>query len=112
MVSWEARAASRNTLTRRLLVAEAVPIYSDCRTASRSKGYALTAQLPNQNIKWEQVNQTDIGLDLGLFKKQLNLTADWYSRQTQDMIYQVPVPVSAGFLRHERRVHQHRPDEQ
>jgi TonB-linked SusC/RagA family outer membrane protein len=64
---------------------------------SRSKGYALTAQLPNQNIKWEQVNQTDIGLDLGLFRNSLNLTADWYSRQTQDMIYQVPVPVSAGF---------------
>lgn len=63
----------------------------------RSKGYALTAQLPNQNIKWEQVNQTDIGLDLGLFKNALNITADWYSRQTQDMIYQVPVPVSAGF---------------
>jgi TonB-linked SusC/RagA family outer membrane protein len=64
---------------------------------SRSKGYALTAQLPNQNIKWEQVNQTDIGLDLGLFKNALNVTADWYSRQTEDMIYQVPVPVSAGF---------------
>jgi TonB-linked SusC/RagA family outer membrane protein len=64
---------------------------------SRSKGYALTAQLTNQNIKWEQVNQADIGLDLGLFNNRLNFTADWYSRQTQDMIYQVPVPLSAGF---------------
>lgn len=64
---------------------------------SRSKGYALTAQLTNQNIKWEQVNQADIGLDLGLFNNRLNFTADWYSRQTRDMIYQVPVPLSAGF---------------
>jgi TonB-linked SusC/RagA family outer membrane protein len=64
---------------------------------SRSKGYALTAQLPNEGIKWEQVNQTDVGLEVGLFKNALNITADWYSRQTQDMIYQVPVPVSSGF---------------
>lgn len=64
---------------------------------SRSKGYSLTAQLANQNIKWESVLQTDIGLDVGFLKNALNLTVDWYSRQTQDMIYQVPVPSSAGF---------------
>ncbi|GAB3896017.1 TonB-dependent receptor [Larkinella knui] len=64
---------------------------------SRSKGYALTAQLPNENIKWEEVNQADIGADIGLFNNRLNLVIDWYSRQTQDMIYQVPVPNSAGF---------------
>ncbi len=64
---------------------------------SASKGYALTAQLANQNIKWEEVNQADIGLDLGLFQNRLNFTADWYSRQTVDMIYRVPVPASAGF---------------
>ncbi|RAK01929.1 TonB-linked SusC/RagA family outer membrane protein [Larkinella arboricola] len=64
---------------------------------SRAKGYALTAQLPNENIKWEEVRQTDIGADIGLFNNQLNLVIDWYSRQTGDMIYQVPVPRSAGF---------------
>ncbi len=64
---------------------------------SRSKGYALTAQLPNENIKWEEVNQADIGADISFFSNRLNLTIDWYSRQTQDMIYQVPVPRSAGF---------------
>lgn len=64
---------------------------------TRSKGYALTAQLANQNIKWESVLQTDIGLDVGFLKNALNITVDWYSRQTQDMIYQVPVPSSAGF---------------
>ncbi|CAN5520333.1 TonB-dependent receptor [soil metagenome] len=64
---------------------------------SRAKGYALTAQLANQNIKWESVLQTDIGLDIGLLKNALNITVDWYSRQTQGMIYQVPVALSAGF---------------
>ncbi|CAG5003186.1 TonB-dependent receptor P3 [Dyadobacter sp. CECT 9275] len=64
---------------------------------SRSKGYALTAQLANQNIKWESVLQTDLGLDIGLLKNALNITIDWYSRQTQGMIYQVPVALSAGF---------------
>ncbi|MDF9796369.1 TonB-linked SusC/RagA family outer membrane protein [Catalinimonas alkaloidigena] len=64
---------------------------------SRVKGYALTAQLANEDIKWEEVQQTDIGVDIGLFGDRLNITADWYSRQTQDMIYQVPVPLSSGF---------------
>lgn len=64
---------------------------------TRAKGYALTAQLANSDIKWETVNQADIGLDAGLFRNRLNVTLDWYSRQTQDMIYQVPVPQSAGY---------------
>ncbi|UBM58668.1 TonB-dependent receptor [Marinilongibacter aquaticus] len=66
---------------------------------SRLKGYALTAQLANENIKWESVLQTDIGLELGLLNNALNFTLDWYSRQTQGMIYQVPVAMSAGFGR-------------
>ncbi|MBD2753036.1 TonB-dependent receptor [Spirosoma validum] len=64
---------------------------------SRQKGYSLTAQLANQDIKWESVLQTDIGLDVGLLRNALNITVDWYSRQTNDMIYQVPVPMSGGF---------------
>lgn len=64
---------------------------------SRSKGYALTAQLVNENIKWESVLQTDVGVDVGLFRNALNITFDWYSRQTQGMIYQVPVAPTAGF---------------
>ncbi|MFT4032160.1 MAG: TonB-dependent receptor [Siphonobacter sp.] len=65
--------------------------------STRTKGYALTAQLANQNIKWESVLQTDIGLEIGLLKNHLNVTIDWYNRQTQGMIYQVPVAMSAGF---------------
>ncbi|RRA99049.1 TonB-dependent receptor [Larkinella rosea] len=65
--------------------------------STRAKGYALTAQLANENIRWEAVNQTDVGLDIGLLKNALNVTVDWYSRQTQGMIYQVPVAQSAGF---------------
>jgi TonB-dependent starch-binding outer membrane protein SusC len=66
---------------------------------SRLKGYALTAQLANQSIRWESVLQTDIGLEVGLLKNALNVTLDWYSRQTQGMIYKVPVAMSAGFGR-------------
>ncbi len=64
---------------------------------TRARGLALTAQLPNPNIKWEEVDQVDIGLDVGLWNNRFNFTADWYSRQTNDMIYQVPVPTSAGY---------------
>ncbi len=64
---------------------------------TRVQGYGLDLRLPNSNIKWEEVQQTDIALEVGLLEDRFNITMEWYSRQTKDMIYNVPVPFSAGF---------------
>jgi TonB-linked SusC/RagA family outer membrane protein len=49
----------------------------------------------NQNIKWETVTQQDIGLDLTLMKR-ITLTADYYIKETSDMLLQVPIPGLGG----------------
>jgi hypothetical protein len=42
------------------------------------------------------VATTNIGLDGVLFKSKLSFNFDYYSRQTKDMLYNVPVALSAG----------------
>lgn len=57
---------------------------------------AWIAILGNEDLKWEEVNQTDIGLDLGFFNNRLTLTYDYYNRQTKDMLYQGSLCLTGG----------------
>lgn len=50
----------------------------------------------NPDLKWERVNQYDIGLELGLFNNRINLIADYYHRTTKDLLLNAPIPWSSG----------------
>ena len=50
----------------------------------------------NADLKWERVNQTDVGVDLGLFDNRINITADYYHRVTKDMLLDAPIPWTSG----------------
>lgn len=56
-----------------------------------------TNRLANPDLKWEKVGQSDIGVELGLFKNRINLEADVYYRKTTDMLLDAPVPLSSGY---------------
>ncbi|GGH06108.1 SusC/RagA family TonB-linked outer membrane protein [Sphingobacterium alkalisoli] len=50
------------------------------------------------NLKWELVTQTDVGLELSFFKDRLHIMAEWYSRLTSDLLQKdVKLPSSTGF---------------
>lgn len=51
----------------------------------------------NPNLKWETSQQTDIGIDASFFNNKLYLTADYYVKDTKDMLISLPVSVEAGF---------------
>lgn len=53
-------------------------------------------KVPNQDIKWEEVHQGDFGIDLSMFNNRLNVTYDYYNRQTHDMLYWKVVPYASG----------------
>ncbi|HEU0111191.1 MAG TPA: TonB-dependent receptor, partial [Flavisolibacter sp.] len=57
----------------------------------------VPTQLANPELKWEKSEQTDIGLDFGLFNNRLSGEIDYYIRNTTDLIYNVPVPGTSGF---------------
>ena len=52
-----------------------------------------TGILPNTNIKWEQSEKLDIGVDVKLFNNRINITADYYNETRKDLL--IPfIPVS------------------
>ena len=54
------------------------------------------ANIPNLAIQWESQEQTNIGLDLGFFNNRVNLTLDWYRKESKDMLMQLQLPAYMG----------------
>ncbi|PWJ58018.1 TonB-linked SusC/RagA family outer membrane protein [Dyadobacter jejuensis] len=52
----------------------------------------------NPNLKWETAKSTNIGVDIGLFRNQLNVTADYFVKYTSDMILRLPVVDIVGLV--------------
>ncbi|MBK9106094.1 MAG: TonB-dependent receptor [Saprospiraceae bacterium] len=55
------------------------------------------ANIPNPDLKWETTSQFDVGLDVGLFEDRVLITADYYNKQTKDLLLDRPLPTSSGF---------------
>ena len=55
------------------------------------------SNIPNPDLKWESTLQFDVGIDIGLFDDRLLLTADYYDKQTRDLLLSRPLPPSSGF---------------
>ncbi|OFZ31820.1 MAG: hypothetical protein A2437_10370 [Bacteroidetes bacterium RIFOXYC2_FULL_40_12] len=64
-------------------------------TSTQQAGYWL-AVFGNQNLKWEEIEQIDAGLDLFFFNNRLAVSYDYYNRQTKDMLYRGDLPLSGG----------------
>ncbi len=61
------------------------------------KAAARTTALPNPNLGWETTTQTDFGIDLGLFRDRLILSADYYRKVTSGLLFSNPLPNTSGF---------------
>lgn len=57
----------------------------------------VRGNIGNQNLKWETVQKTNFGADLGLFNERLNLSIDYFSNKTKDMLIYESVTVDNGF---------------
>ncbi|UOE46825.1 TonB-dependent receptor [Mucilaginibacter sp. SMC90] len=70
--------------------------YPDNVTGGDKAGTA-PQQLANPNLKWERTAQANVGFDLGLLNNHLNLSVDLYSKQTSNVLLQLPVPDITGY---------------
>lgn len=52
----------------------------------------------NKDLTWEGNSQFDIGVDFSLFKGRLNGSLDYFKRETVDLLFGVPQPLSSGAL--------------
>ncbi len=53
-------------------------------------------KVANENIRWETVVTSNLGLDIGILNNRLTFTADYYVKDTRDMLYQRRLPLSSG----------------
>ena len=56
-----------------------------------------TNSLGNPDLGWEKTHSTDIAVDLGFLNNRIQLSLDWYTKNTTDLLYQVPVEGASGF---------------
>lgn len=62
-------------------------------------GYGVVLQaLGNKNLSWETTNTFDIGPEIGLLNNLLYVKASYYHKKTVDLINDVTIPSSTGFL--------------
>ena len=55
-------------------------------TGNSKYDYFGVPKLVSSSLTWEKIHTTNVGVDLGFFNGHLNVTADWYQRDTKDML--------------------------
>ncbi|MHA8093390.1 SusC/RagA family TonB-linked outer membrane protein [Aquirufa lenticrescens] len=62
---------------------------------SIASGFDIS-QFGNSVGRWETNTSTNVGFDGVFLNSKLDVTFDWYTRTTSDMLTQVPIPKTAG----------------
>ncbi len=53
--------------------------------------------IENPDLKWERLIEFNPGIDFGLFNDRFNVSFDYYTRTTKDLLLPKPVPAVTGF---------------
>ena len=67
---------------------------------------AAPVQMPNREIRWETMIMSNVGIDLGFFENQLNFTADYFVKTSEDMLLYQPQPALSGIYQFASDVYQ------
>lgn len=65
------------------------------KTAAMTYG-SKANRLANEDLKWEESEQTNLGLDFGFWNNQLTFTIDYFMKKTNGMIIDMPIPSYVG----------------
>lgn len=81
---------------------EAIPNYVSGGEFAIGRNYltysgAAPTVMPNEGLRWEVTTQYNLGLDLAMFRSRVNLVADFYIKNTSDLLFAVPIPETTGF---------------
>lgn len=57
----------------------------------------VPVRLGNEIIKWEETESTNLGFELSMFKRRLNVSADVWKRDTKDLLVSTQLPEESGF---------------
>ncbi len=74
------------------------------RNNAAEPGYIQDTAPGNPFLKWETTIQTDIGLDFTLFNNRLRGSADWFNKESKDLIFSLPLAPSTGYVSQDRNI--------
>ncbi|MBF4470365.1 SusC/RagA family TonB-linked outer membrane protein [Flavobacterium sp. HJJ] len=57
---------------------------------------AAQVRLANSQLRWEKLKQTNVGVDLGVFKNDLRFTGDYFIARTEDVLFGFPILFTTG----------------
>jgi TonB-linked SusC/RagA family outer membrane protein len=55
------------------------------------------ARKPNPDLKWEETAQWNIGIDYGFMNNRIQGAIDYYIKNTEDLLLDLPLPISSGY---------------
>ncbi len=58
---------------------------------------AVPSRIPNTDLVWETTKEVNLGLDFTMLDYRLSGSIEYYVRNTEDQLFQRPVPPSTGF---------------
>jgi TonB-linked SusC/RagA family outer membrane protein len=64
----------------------------------------LQSSLGNRGLEWESSNSYDVALEFGLLKNRITGTVEYFDRQSSNLIFDVPLPLSAGITTETRNI--------
>lgn len=64
----------------------------------------LQGSLGNSALTWESNNQTDIALEFGILKNRISGTVEYFNRESDDLLFAVPLPLSSGVASQTRNI--------
>ncbi|MFB2119978.1 SusC/RagA family TonB-linked outer membrane protein [Parapedobacter sp. 2B3] len=68
-------------------------------TDARYNGNAgiVPATMPNRDLTWETSTQLDAGFDLSIVKNRISISADYFNKITEDLLFSMQLPNTSGF---------------
>lgn len=72
-------------------------IYENYALNNTATSGIAPGRIANPFLTWEKQSSTNIGVDISLFKKRVNLTVDHFNSRNTDLLLNVNVPSITGF---------------
>ncbi len=57
----------------------------------------VTSTMPNADLRWESTTQLDIGIEAGFLNNRIQISADYFNKITNDLLYNMPLPNTTGY---------------
>lgn len=55
------------------------------------------SKLANEELVWEKTNSFNVGIDMAILKNRVNLSADLYNQQSNNLLIEASIPTSTGY---------------